>query len=162
MVAIGAVFNLTGDTWLNRMEGHVPQDLPIHYERLEEPQGVMGVGDTPSSATHVAGVPLGMADQGIPPSDKFRYKATVISNSDVPALLGLQSMMSSTCILDLRPGKMHMYTMEDPEAMEIKYVPEKACKVGRLKMERATSGHIMIPCSQFTDNRRTPSPDRGI
>ena len=63
-----------------------------------------------------------MADQRIKPSDNFRYKATVISNSDVPALLGLQSLMSSKCILDLRPGQMHMYTMEDPEAMDIKYV----------------------------------------
>ena len=83
---------------------------------------------------------MGMADQGIPPRDKLRYKATELSNSDVPALLGLQSMMSSNCIMDLRPGKMHMYTMEDPEAMEIKYVAEKAGKVRRLKWREQSLG----------------------
>ena len=65
-------------------------------------------------------------------------------------------MLSSNCILDLRPGKMHMYTMKDPQSMEIKYVAEKAGEVGRLKMERAKSGHIQISCIQFTDNRKTP------
>ena len=133
MVDTGAVFNLTGDSWLQRMEGHVPKNLPIHYEELPEPQGVMGVGKHASTATHVAAVPVGMADQGIEPDENFRYKATVITNSDVPALLGLQSMMASNCILDLRPGKMHMYTAEDANALEIKYVSKKEHLVGRLK-----------------------------
>ena len=128
----GAVFNLTGDSWVHRMEGHVPKSLPIHYEELPEPQGVMGVGKHASTATHVAAVPVGMADQGIEPDENFRYKATVITNSDVPALLGLQSMMASNCILDLRPGKMHMYTAEDATALEIKYVSKKEHLVGRL------------------------------
>ena len=95
-----------------------------------------------------------MADQGIEPDDNFRYKATVITNSDVPALLGLESMMASNCILDLRPGKMHMYTAEDISALEINYVPGKEHLVGRLKMAMAQSGHLMLPCSQF----QTPSP----
>ena len=134
--------SLSLEKWFNRMEEHAPQDLAIQYEQLAEPQGVMGVGDTPSSVTHVAGVPLGMADQGIPPSNKFLYKATVISNSDVPALLGLQSMLSSICIMDLRPGKMHIYTMKDPAAMEIKYVAEKSGEVGRLKWREQSLGTI--------------------
>ena len=101
----GAVFNLTGDAWLHRMSEHLPKELPIQYEELQEPQGVMGVGQHASTATHVAAVPMGMAEQGIEPDENFKYKATVITNSDVPALLGLQSMIASNCILDLRPGK---------------------------------------------------------
>ena len=124
LVDTGAVFNLTGDLWLQRMKEHVPENMPIHYEELSEPQGVMGVGQHASTATHVAAVPVGMADQGIEPDESFRYKATVITDSDVPALLGLQSMMASNCILDLRPGKMHMYTTEDANALEIKYAPK--------------------------------------
>lgn len=158
LVDTGAVFNLTGDSWLQRMEGHVPENMPIHYERLSEPQGVMGVGQNASTATHVAAVPVGMADQGIEPDESFRYKATVITDSDVPALLGLQSMMASNCILDLRPGKMHMYTAEDADAIEIKYTPDKEHLVGRLKMARAQSGHLMLPCSQFRNP--SPSPSR--
>ena len=150
----GAVFNLTGDSWLHRMEGHVPENLPIQCEELPEPQGVMGVGKHASTATHVAAVPVGMADQGIEPDENFRYKATAITNSDVPALLGLQSMMASNCILDLRPGKMHMYTAEDADALEIRCATKKEHLVGRLKMALAQSGHLMLPCSQF----QTPSP----
>ena len=95
-----------------------------------------------------------MADQGIEPDKSFRCKATVITGSDVPALLGLQSMTASNCILDLRPGKMHMYTSEMADAAEIKCAPNKEHYVGRLKMVRAQSGHLMLPCSQF----RSPSP----
>ena len=131
------------------MSGHLPKELPIQYEELQEPQGVMGVGQHASTATHVAAVPVGMADQGIEPDDNFKYKATVITNSDVPALLGLQSMIASNCILDLRPGRMHMYTTEDASAIEIKFAPKKEHKVGRLKMATAQSGHLMLPCSQF-------------
>ena len=160
MVDTGAVFNLTGDSWVHRMEAHVPKDMPIHYDELEEPQGVMGVGKHASTATHVAAVPVGMADQGIPPDDTFRYKATAIPNSDVPALLGLNSMTASNGILDLRPGKMHFYTMEDPSALEIKYVPGKEHLVGRLKMSMAQSGHLMLQCSKFQAS--TPSPSRRM
>ena len=154
---IGAVFNLTGDAWVQRMEGHVPKNLPIHYDELPEPQGVMGVGKHASTATHAASVPVGMSDQGIEPDENFRYKATAITNSDVPALLGLQSMMASNCILDLRPGKMHMYTAEDANALEIKYVSKKEHLVGRLKMVMAQSGHLMLPCSQFQTPPSSPS-----
>ena len=73
LVDTGAVFNLTGDSWLHRMEDHVPENMPIHYEKkLPEPQGVMGVGQNASTATHVAAVPVGMADQGIEPDESFR------------------------------------------------------------------------------------------
>ena len=136
------------------MSGHLPKELPIQYEELPEPQGVMGVGQNASTATHVAAVPVGMADQGIEPDESFKYKATVITNSDVPALLGLQSMIASNCVVDLRPGKMHMYTAEDASAIEIKFAPKKEHMVGRLKMAMAQSGHLMLPCSQF----RTPTP----
>ena len=149
LVDTGAVFNLTGDAWLHRMSEHLPKELPIQYEELQEPQGVMGVGQHASTATHVAAVPMGMAEQGIEPDENFKYKATVITNSDVPALLGLQSMIASNCILDLRPGKMHMYTSEDANAIEITFSPKNGHKVGRLKMAKAQSGHLMLPCSQF-------------
>ena len=158
LVDTGAVFNLTGDKWVHRMATHVPEDMPIQYEKLQEPQGVMGVGKESSTATHVASVPVGMADQDIEPDDSFRYKATVISGSDVPALLGLNSMTASNGILDLRPGKMHFYTCEDPDAIEIKYTPGKEHLVARLKMSMARSGHLMLPCSQFRNP--TPSPSR--
>ena len=38
LVDTGSVFNLTGDSWLQRMKKHVPEDLPIQYEALPEPQ----------------------------------------------------------------------------------------------------------------------------
>ena len=117
----------------------------------------MGVGKHASTATHVAAVPVGMADQGIEPDENFRYKATTITNSDVPALLGLQSMMASNCILYLRPGKMHMHNAEDANALEIKYVSKKEHLVGRLKMVMAQSGHLMLPCSQFQTPSSSPS-----
>ena len=113
----------------------------------------MGVGQSASTATHVISVPMGMAVQGIAPDENFRYKATAISNSEVPALLGLRSMMASNTILDLRPGKMYMYTAEDASALEVRSVPTKAQLVGRLKLAMAQSGHRMLPCSQF----QTPS-----
>ena len=58
---------------------------------------------------------------------------------------------------DLRPGKMHMYTAEDANALEIKYVSKKEHLVGRLKMVMAQSGHLMLPCSQFQTPSSSPS-----
>ena len=114
------------------MEKHVPEDLPINYDKLPEPQGVMGVGQNASTATHIAAVPVGMADQGIEPDDGFRYKSTAITNSDVPALLGLQSMIASNFVLGLRSKTMHMYTADDADAIEIRVAPNRKHLVGRL------------------------------
>ena len=65
LVDTGAAFNLTGDSWLHRMAGHIPKNLPIQYAEPPEPQGVMGVGKHASTATHVAAVPVGMADRAL-------------------------------------------------------------------------------------------------
>ena len=60
IIDTGAVLNLTGDAWAQRMEAHLPAALPAEYEELSVPQGILGVGETPSKATQEATMPMGL------------------------------------------------------------------------------------------------------
>ena len=152
LVDTGAVLNLTGDSWTNRMEAVVAQqDLPsesqLSYGDLEIPQNVMGVGKEADVATKMVNMPIGLttADGGV----NANYTATVLPNSDVPALLGLNCMQKSKAILDLREDKCHMWIANNLDDLEITVKPGREMNVTKMPMVKAPSGHLILKCTDF-------------
>ena len=60
LVDTGAVQNLTGDSWANRMEQRLPEGRESTSDTLEFPQNVMGVGREPDVATRMVTMPVGL------------------------------------------------------------------------------------------------------
>ena len=96
MVVTCAVLNLTGDAWADRMDQRLPAGKESKYGNSEIPQNAMGVGKEPDVATKAVWMPIGVttADGAV---DAI-YSATVLPNSEVPALLGLSSMQASKSV----------------------------------------------------------------
>ena len=147
LVDTGAVLNLTGDSWTNRMEQRLPDGKLPTYDDLEIPQNVMGVGKEPDVATKSISMPIGLttADGGV----HANYKATVLPNSDVPALLGLNCMQQSKAILDLRQDKLHMWIANNLDDLEIRIKPGREMNVTKMPMVKAPSGHLILKCTDF-------------
>ena len=107
----------------------------------------MGVGKEPDVATKTVTMPVGLptADGSV----NANYKATVLPNSEVPALLGLSCMQKSKAILDLRHDKLHMWTSNNLDDIEISVKPGREKNVVQMPMVKAPSGHLIWKCTDF-------------
>ena len=153
----GAVLNLTGDSWTSRMEQRLPDGKESTCDNLEIPQNVMGVGKEPDVATKTITMPIGLttADGSV----HANYKATVLPNSDAPALLGLSCMQKSKAILDLRQDKLHMWIAHNLDDLEIRIKPGREMNVTKMPMVKAPSGHLILKCTDFP---RTQIPRKQV
>ena len=103
LVDIGAVNNLVGGRWVERQSALAGQfGLPTTMETMHQPLHVQGVGNGSQSCTEVACVPIAIAQGGF---GVERYKAPVVPNSDLPALLGLNTLESMGAIIDCSARK---------------------------------------------------------
>ena len=71
-----------------------------------------------------------------------RYTSPCVPGSDLPALLGLRSLMDHGAIIDCRNRTMYLC---GPGEAEIKPPPGTQ----KLKLEQAPSGHLVLPISEF-------------
>ena len=126
---------------------NLPEESKVSYGDLEIPQNVMGVGKEADVATKMVNMPIGLAtaDGGV----NAHYKATVLPNSDVPALLGLNCMQQSKAILDLREDKCHMWIANNLDDLEITVKPGREMNVTKMPMVKAPSGHLILKCTDF-------------
>ena len=89
---------------------------------------------------------------GLPTSEgpvNADYSATVLPNSAVPALLGLQAMEQSKAILDLRKGKLCMWTSDNLDDIEIRIKKGREGNVVQLPLVKAPSGHLILKCTDY-------------
>ena len=138
LIDTGAVGNLSGDAQMLRFEalgkanGHGSL-----FEVLPKRLNIDGVGKEASKCTRTGIVPLVLSDGRL-----ASYRAPMIDESPVPALLGLTSMTDHRVILDLINNK---YIMIGPGGYELKLSPGSNV----LDMERAPTGHLMLPASEW-------------
>jgi hypothetical protein len=100
LVDTGAPKNMTGDAWFHRVSelakgfgfGSTMVPLKSHIS-------VEGVGAGSSSCTQEGTVPIALST-----GEHAHYRAPIVSNSQIPALLGLESLESRRTILDLVPA----------------------------------------------------------
>ena len=61
-----------------------------------------------------------------------------------PALLGLQSMSRQNNVLEMAPGHEYL-TLPGPGGYNVTWSPGTV----RYKLEKAPSGHLILPCDEF-------------
>jgi hypothetical protein len=71
-------------------------------------------------------------------------KTPTVPNSDLPGLLGLQSLRQARTIIDTETNKLYMLGPGDYDMMKI--MPPGTTVV---QLEESPSGHLMMPCDQY-------------
>ena len=135
---------MTGDQWLQDTRRLAIRHgrRPEQYKR-ERPLDVSGVGNGSHKCTHNCNIPL-----AIQRSDGTICRATLntpaIPNSQVPALLGLDSLRKSRAIIDINTLRLHMcgpgsYKLDDalPPGTE------------HIQCVLAPSGRMAVPCGEY-------------
>ena len=104
---------------------------------MPEPLAVQGVGHGAPIADHKAVVPLALENGGL-----ATYTAPFLPGSEIPALLGLESMEEKRTVLDLVNRKMYLM---GPGEFTIQAPPGSHC----LQLYKADSGHLMLPVTEY-------------
>ena len=80
------------------------------------------------------------------------FTAPTINHSDLPALLGLDTLRASNAVLDLRTLKLYMC---GPAGAEISPGPGSR----EFQLDISPSGHLMLPCTNYAANS---APTTGL
>ena len=163
----GAHKNLCGERWLERVTEHLQRAYPqvehvdlakaedqevrhrIRCFPLPEPLAVQGVGAGAPVATHKARVPIALET-----GDTASYTAPILAGSDIPALLGLESMEEKRTVLDLVHRRMYLM---GPGDFTIQAPPGSHC----LQLYKAESGHLMLPVTEFKNVTNQSRIEKG-
>ena len=132
LVDTRAVEHFAGDQIMFRMS-----ELSA-FQKLDAPLAIDGVGKAPSGCTQHGTVPIVLSD-GIP----ALYKAPMINNSSVSALLGLNTMSNLRVLLDLAHNQ---YIMVGQGGFELEFSPGSEV----LYSVRAPTGHLMFSASEWS------------
>ena len=144
LVDPGSVGNLGGDAWVRclasegKKHGHMPKQT-----KRDRPLRVAGVGHGSQSAEYDCELPICLQQTtGIITSGTFT--APTIPNSDLPGLLGLDSLESLKCIIDFGTRKLYI---PGPGDVSLGQAMSPGTDVSQLL--KASSGHLLLPCSHF-------------
>ena len=138
LVDCGAVGDLSGDKQIFRMAELARQHgHGTAYTPLRSIMNVDGVGKGSTECKQSAVVPVVTADGRL-----STYTAPMITDSEIPSLLGLNTMTKQRVLLDLVHDK---YIMVGAGGFELKLSPGSTV----LDLKRAPTGHIMLPCSHW-------------
>ena len=138
----GAIMNLCGGRWMKRQNEIAKlTGRAVKVRPSQQTMRVEGVGKGSQECTGDALVPICLkSDHG--PKPDLLYEASFIKDSDIPALLGLDTLRRRRAVLDCYNGIMYEIAEGD---YEIK-MPTGSAKYS---LEAAESGHWMLPCSDW-------------
>jgi len=139
LIDTGAVKNLTGEVTIRRMQALAQQaGQGTDFQDMRSILNVDGVGAGSSSCSKVVTVPIVLSDGRL-----ASYKAPMIDGSEVPPLLGLESMKQHRVLLDLVHNK---FIMVGQGGFDLKLSPGSTV----LQMQKAKTGHLMLPASEWS------------
>jgi len=158
LLDIGSVGNLGGDAWARDVSksaiahGRVPTQTV--RDRVMK---VSGVGEGSQECTH--NVVLPVAFQKIDNRhSKGQFTIPVVPNSQLPGLLGLQSMRDRRTVLDLSTLQCHFLGPGDCNLL-----PLLPPGTESYQCELSPSGHMLLPCGKYAgvDREEAGSLDTG-
>ena len=141
---IGAYGSLSGDKWVREQARRAVQagHKPVQ-RKLDKSMSVSGVGKGAQSVEWEVTLPIAVTDdRGDTRLDDF--KTPVIPDSDVPGLLGLQSVQRLRGVIDTFENPPKLYCC-GPGGYEIKLSPGSRT----YPLYPAPSGHLILPTSEF-------------
>ena len=149
----GAWSNLAGEIWIQKMARKaLDAGLKVGQNKLDKPLNVAGVGNGTNNAQWETQVPIALnnADGNV---TMHAYNAPTVGGEGkgLPALLGLQSMSRQNSVLEMAPGQ-EFLTLPGPGGYTINWSPGTT----RHKLEKAPSGHLILPCDEYHKVDKNP------
>ena len=141
----GAFDNLVGDEWVKEAadiagkSGH-----GCAWQKLKARLAVEGVGKESNEATDEAIVPICFES-----GETGTFTAPVITNSKLPALLGLQSLTRKRALLDVYNQQI---IFVGPGGYKLQLSPGSKMH----KLTPARTGHLMLPCQCWDKAKMQP------
>lgn len=150
LVDPGAIMNLCGEKWLMR-QTELAKATGRHTQirSAARPMSVEGVGKGAQQCNGEAQVPICLHSATGPRPDLY-YEAQFIEDSEIPALLGLDTLKRRRCLLDCYNGILFEI---GPGAYNLQ-VPKGT---NRYQLESGESGHWLLPCSDWPEKKRQKS-----
>ena len=150
LVDTGALDNLMGENWMDRVAGIAKRfGQGVKQRVLGKAYGVEGVGGS-SQCKAVAEVPICLPDGSV-----AEFIGPVIPSSQIPALWGLRSLDNHRCIIDCHNN---LLWMVGEGGYELKASPGTRM----YKLERAMSGHLMFPVTEWNKAKATPTSSKKV
>jgi hypothetical protein len=138
LVDCGAVGNLAGSAWIARASTEAKQaGRGTHIGPLKNPINIGGVGKNDQVASECAEVPLAF-ENGM----QSLFKTPIVPNSEIPALLGLELIDAHFMVIDSRNNRL---IIPGAGGYRVELSPGSVS----LKLHRAMSGHLMLPCTAW-------------
>jgi hypothetical protein len=146
LVDPGAWSNLAGETWVTDMVNKaLDKGLDPKQRSMTEPFVIHGVGTGTNEAAKEVQLPIAVS--GTDGKVMIQnYQAPTVSGfgKDLPALLGLECMTKHKAVLEMTEGQEYL-TYPGPKGYQITWSEGTV----RYKLERAPSGHLILPCDRF-------------
>ena len=138
---------MVGESWAIEMaKKAMNSGLKPNQVKLEHPLNVAGVGNGTNSAEWEVHLPIAIDSHGDGTKlSEFRAPSVGGQGKDLPALLGLKSMSRQGGVLEMAEGREYL-TFPGSGGYQVEWSPGTR----RYKLERATSGHLILPCDSFT------------
>jgi hypothetical protein len=154
LVDIGSVGNLAGDRWLASL-AKVFDDAgrpltDVEQIRRAKVLNVSGVGSGSQVCSYNTHIPIAIPT--LEGAVGATFKVPTVPQSDLPGLLGLQSLRNARSIIDTETNKLYMLGPGNYDLM--KAMPPGTSVV---QLEESPSGHLMMPCDrykQFDDEQK--------
>jgi hypothetical protein len=137
LIDCGAIGNMCGDKIAAHMQAAGQAVGQGSSWKDIAPISIGGVGKGDQEVCHEATLPVCLVD-----GTMGQYKAIVVENSELPALYGLVGLTAQAAVIDCGNDRL-IY----PGPGGIKYNLSPGSKV--IKLERAKSGHLLAPCSEW-------------
>ena len=142
----GAWSNLAGETWVTEMVTKaVDNGLDPKQRTMTEPFVIHGVGTGTNEALMEVQLPVAISDSDGKASVQT-YQAPTVGGAgkNLPALLGLECMTKHHAVLEMTEGQEYL-TYPGPKGYQVTW----SAGTKRYKLERAPSGHLILPCDCF-------------
>jgi len=140
----GSVGNLGGSAWARSVATTaISHGRKPDQKRRDCPLNVSGVGNGSQMCTHNCTLPVAFKRTDGTHS-RGTFQVPVVDNSDLPGLLGLQSMRDRDAILDMKTLQLHFAGPGDYNLTQ--HLPPGT---ETFQCEIAPSGHLVLPCCEY-------------
>ena len=154
----GSVGNLSGDKWAREVAINASKNgLRPSYSKRTKPLRVSGVGNGSQACTYDCNLPVALKHDDGNDVSLGTLSVPTVPNSDLPGLLGLNPLRKNRGVLDLNTLKLYFLGPGDYD-LATAMPPGTDC----FQCEIAPSGHLALPCSEFSANQDNQSSEHTL
>jgi hypothetical protein len=146
LVDSGAVSNLAGDRWVERVTKIAEQHGQGVAIEPRATQTVEGVGTGASVINKQAKIPVCVAT-----GHAGSFTTAIVEDSDLPALMGLEGLERNHALIDTY-GRKLIYV--GPGGYELKLSPGSVV----MQLEKVSTGHLLLPATEWKNKKMRAGP----